>query len=258
MSKPIKGLILDLDGTLYLGDAEVPGAGDFVRRMHGRGVRCLFVTNRANRTPGQICEQLRGFGIDGNEDDVITSSHATARSLRNSSAYVVGEPALIEALQAEQVTVTEEAPDHVVVGFDRTFTYAKLRTACRLISRGARFIATNPDHFLKVDGGHDPGTGAIVAAVSVGSGTQPTVIGKPEPALVEMSLEVLGLAKDEVLMVGDNLATDIRAGAAAGVPTALILTGVSTRTEGETADPRPTWIVDDYSALTRLVEEGAP
>lgn len=250
----VKGIILDLDGTLYLGQAEIPGASGFVRRMHAKGIRCLFVTNRANRTAAQICAQLRSYGIEGDESDVITSAHATAHALRNSSAYVVGEAALVEALEAEGVTVTDRDPANVVVGFDRGFTYAKLKTACRLIARGARFVATNPDHCLKIDGACDPGTGSIVAAVQVGSDTEPVVIGKPETALVEMSLEVLAAAPDDVLMVGDNLDTDILAGARAGVPTVLILTGVSSRDDAATADPAPTWVVEDYEELTGLVE----
>ena len=245
----IKAIILDLDGTVYRGDHEVPGAGAFVRAMHARGIRTLFATNRSNRLPGVVAEQLQGFGIECGEDDILTSSQATAELLAPGRAYCIGEVGLTTALREAGHTLCDDQADYVIVGFDSAFTYDKLATAVALIHAGARFVATNPDRALKLETGMVPGTGALVAAVEAGSGKSPLVIGKPERHFVDIALRRLALPPEAVLMLGDNLATDIAAGAAAGTPTALILTGISTREEAETSAHRPDWIVADYPEL---------
>jgi 4-nitrophenyl phosphatase len=249
----IKGIILDLDGTVYLGGHEIPGAGDFVRACHRRDIRCLFVTNRSNRTPAVVAAQLQGYGIECTEGDIWTSSQATAHYLEKGSAYTIGEPALDEALLAEGFTITDHAPDYVIVGFDRGFTYAKLKLACNMIHKGARFIATNPDHGLPLHDRVAPGTGAIVAAVATGSKAEPLFIGKPERRIMDMGADRLGLDPADILAVGDNLTTDVIAGQAAGMQTALILTGYSKRTDLEAAPVQPDWVVDTYAELRDIV-----
>jgi len=249
----IKGIILDLDGTVYLGGHEIPGAGDFVRACHNHGIRCLFVTNRSNRTPVVVAEQLQGYGIECTEEDIWTSSQATAHYLHKSSAYTIGESALDEALLAEGFTITDKSPEYVIVGFDREFTYAKLKLACNLIHKGARFIATNPDHGLPLHDRVAPGTGAIVAAVATGSKTEPLFIGKPERRIMDMGADRLGLDPSDILAVGDNLTTDVIAGQAAGMQTALILTGYSKRADLETAPIQPDYTVDTYAELHEIM-----
>ncbi len=249
----IKGVILDLDGTVYLGGHEIPGAGDFVRACHRHGIRCLFVTNRSNRTPAVVAAQLQGYGIECTEADIWTSSQATAHYLEKGSAYTIGEPALDEALLAEGFTITDRSPDYVIVGFDRGFTYAKLKLACNLIHNGARFIATNPDHGLPLHDRVAPGTGAIVAAVATGCRTEPLVIGKPERRIMDMGAERLGLDPGEILAIGDNLTTDVIAGKAAGMPTALILTGFSRRADLDSAAVQPDHVVESYTELRDIV-----
>jgi len=250
----IEAIILDLDGTVYRGDHEVPGAGDFVRAMHARGILTLFATNRSNRLPGVVADQLRGYGIDCADDDILTSSQATAALLTPGRAYCIGEEGLITPLREAGFTLCDDQIDYVIVGFDSAFTYAKLATAVTLIHAGARFVATNPDRALKLETGIVPGTGAIVAAVEAGSGRFPLVIGKPERHFVDIALRRLGLPPESVLMLGDNLATDIAAGLAAGTPTALILTGISTREEAETGPCRPDWIVAGYTELLERID----
>lgn len=249
----IRGVILDLDGTVYLGQAEVPGASAFVARCHAAGIRCLFVTNRANRTPAEVAEQLRGFGMPCGPADVLTSAQATARVLPPGRAFCIGEAALLQALTEAGFTICEERPDYVIVGLDRTFTYEKLARACSLIGAGARFVATNPDRALKLATGVMPGTGAIVAAVEAGSGQAPLVIGKPGRLIMDMALAVLGTRPEETLVVGDNLVTDIPAGAAAGMPTALILTGVSRREDLPAAPVAPNWVVAGFDELWTVI-----
>ena len=248
-----KGVILDLDGTLYKGEAEVPGASRFVERVRERGVRCLYVTNRANRPPEDICGQLRTFGIPCEHKDVLTSAMATAQCLVPGPAYIIGEQGLERALCEAGFVITEDNPRYVIVSFDRGFSYDKLRTACWLIDQGARFIATNPDEKLKTHDGYHPGTGSIVAAVQTGCGATPMIVGKPEPLIFELAVKELALQKEDILVVGYNLTTDIVSGARAGLNTVLILGGVSTRDDSLKAEIRPTWVVEDFDALERIV-----
>lgn len=249
----IRGVILDLDGTVYLGHAEVPGAADCVAFLRRHGIRPLFVTNRANRLPGEVCAHLRGYGIACEEHDVLTSSEATARALKPGRAFWIGEAGLSEPLTAAGFVFDDERPDYVIVSFDRTFTYDKLKRACRLIDAGARFVATNPDRALKTDHGLTPGTGALVAAVAAGCGQSPLVVGKPERLIMDMAVARLALPRDTIVAVGDNLATDIPAAARAELRGALILTGVSRREDVPAAPVQPDWIVADFAELTARI-----
>lgn len=251
----VRGVILDLDGTVYLGEQQVPGAADYVAFLADRGIACLFVTNRSNRKSEDVAAHLRSYGIPCGPEDVLTSSQAAVQYLKRGSAYVIGEEGLTSELEKAGFKITDQAPDYVIVSLDRWFNYDKLKTACNLIWRGATFIATNPDKTLKGETGLTPGTGSIVAAVEAGSGVKPLVIGKPEKLIMEMSLARLGLTAEETIAVGDNVQTDIPAGARAGIKTVLLLTGVTRREEAESGPCRADWVLDSFAELTDLTRE---
>ena len=251
----IKGILMDLDGTVYRGGQAIPGAAAFINRLHAERFKYLFVTNRSNRTPKTVCGQLRSFGIPCEVDKVLTSAQATARYLQRGSVFYIGGEGLLEALKEAQMTIKEEGPDYVVVGYDPEIDYTKLEKASRLIRAGAKFIATNPDKVVHTSSGLSPGNGAIVAAIAVASGVEPIFIGKPNRAIIDIALEQFKLSRDESILVGDNLETDIMAGINAGIRTALILTGVSSREDVASATAKPTWIVKDYNELERLIFE---
>lgn len=251
----IKGILLDLDGTVYWGRKSVPGSARFVAKMRRLGIRCLFVTNRANRTPREISLHLKDIGIPCRDSDVLTSAEATAKYIGKGSVYCIGEKGMKRAIRQQELTLNDRNPDCVIVSFDRSFTYGKLFKACQLIHAGSKFIATNPDKGLKTDEGIYPGTGAIIAAVVSCTGVEPLVIGKPERLIVDMALDKINLAKKEVLMVGDNIETDIVAGKKAGVRTVLMLTGISKRQHVCKSRVKPTWIVENYIGLEKLVNE---
>jgi 4-nitrophenyl phosphatase len=249
----IKGILFDLDGTVYLGEKEVPGAAEFINGAKKEGIRSLFVTNRSNRCDAEVCKHLRGYGVECEESDIISTSEATALHLDVGSYYAIGEDNLFDTLNRHGFTYDDKSPDYVIVSFDREFNYEKLKKAVVLIYNGAKFISTNPDNALKMYDCILPGTGAIVAAVAVGSGVNPITIGKPERIIFDIAIERLGVDRSEVIAVGDNLLTDIPAGAAAGIRTALILTGMSKREDVATASVEPTWIVEDYAELWECV-----
>ena len=251
----IEAVLLDLDGTVYMGDKLVPGADDFIRSLNDMGIKHLFVTNRANRTPYEICTQLHGYGIECEMDDVLTSAQATAQYIEKGTVYCVGEEGLWLALSEQGLVLTDKSPDYVVVSFDRAFDYDKLETACGFINSGSKYVATNPDKALKIDGGIAPGTGAIIAAVTAGSGVEPVIIGKPERLIMDMALKRLGLESGQVVAVGDNIETDIPAGINAGIRTALVLTGITKRDEITEEHAEPTWLVDTFEELEQVIRE---
>lgn len=251
----VRGIILDLDGTVYRGQEAVPGAADFIRDLHARDVAIRYVTNRANRSSIEVCRQLSDMGLSCDPDDVITSADATADFLKPGPVYVIGESGLFDVLTHKGFVLDETAAETVIVSFDRTFTYEKLAIATRLIGNGAKFVATNADRALRVEGGIAPGTGSLVAAVEAATGVKPLIIGKPERLIFDMTLRDMGLTADEVIAVGDNIDTDIPAGAAADIRTAFILTGVSTREDLAHAPVQPTWVVEDYEELRKIISE---
>lgn len=249
-----KLIIFDLDGTVYLGEKEVPGAAAYIKDCHAKGIRTMFVTNRSNRVPELVVEQLRGYGIPCELSDVMTTALASAAYIKEpSKVYVIGEAGLRIALEnAGHTVVEDEQPDYVVVSIDREFTYAKLAKAADYILKGAKFVATNPDHRLHLNGRVTPGSGSIVAAVQTATDVEPIMLGKPERALIDAALEAAGVTSDEAIAIGDNLETDIPAAATAGVRSVLILTGYSKREDCATARFKPDYIVEDYSELSQL------
>lgn len=243
-----KGYLIDLDGTIYRGTEKIEEAGAFIEGLVKRKIPYLFVTNNSSRTPEQVAEKLRAFEIEAKDDQVFTTSMATANFIAerksDSTAYVVGEEGIIAALQAKGIHITDEKPDFVVMGIDRGINYEKLTKACLAVRNGAFFISTNADIALPTERGFLPGNGSITSVVTVSTGVQPVFIGKPESIIVEQALKVLGISKDETIMVGDNYDTDILAGINAGMDTLLVHTGVTTKEHLTKYKVKPTHVLD--------------
>ncbi|WP_219837519.1 TIGR01457 family HAD-type hydrolase [Paenibacillus sp. R14(2021)] len=232
MGTGIRGLLIDLDGTLYHGGIMIPGADELVRMLQREGLRYLFVTNNSSASPEVVAERLRGMGIPARPDDVVTSAQGAAAYLAEqmpgANVHVIGEAGLREAIQEAGLNLETDQPDVVVQGIDRELTYDKLAAAAAHIRSGARYILTNPDRLLPSEHGLIPGAGSISAMLQASSGVQPVVIGKPSTILMDVALKRLGLAPEETWVVGDNPATDIAAGLAAGCLSVLVLTGLAT------------------------------
>jgi 4-nitrophenyl phosphatase len=225
--------IFDLDGTLYRGSQAIPGAAETVARLKESGSLVRFLTNNSSQTPAAQAEKLRGMEIDALPSEILTSSVGAAHYLEENRlrrAFVVGEPGLIEVLgmQGIHAADAEEECDAVVVGICRTFTYELMNQAMQRLLQGAAFVATNTDATYPMEEGRIvPGAGSIVAAVKTCSGREPVVIGKPNPFLVQMTLDQAGVSARDALVVGDRYETDIVSGRAAGCDTLLVFTGVS-------------------------------
>jgi len=257
-----RGFVFDMDGVLYRGDEPLGGVAEAFAALEIRGRRFMLATNNSMSTPASYVKKLARMGLDVPAEAILTSALATRDYLietlpAGAGVFVVGMPALREQLFADApyhpVQYGEEQPAAVVVGLDLTFDYAKLKTAAGAIRGGARFVATNADATLPTEAGLVPGAGSIVAAISVASGQQPEVIGKPGTPLLDASLHRMGVAPTEAVMIGDRLDTDIVAGHRAGMLTVLVLTGVSTRDDLATAPVLPDLVLSDLTALVEAL-----
>lgn len=233
--KKYAGYMIDLDGTIYRGKEKIPAAKRFIERLQEHDIPFLFVTNNSTQAPIKVVENLaNNFDIHVKEENVYTSALATADYIADldkdkRSVYVIGEVGLKQAILDRGFRFEETNPDYVVVGLDYDVTYHKFELATLAIKRGAKFIGTNTDTNLPNERGLVPGAGSVIALVECSTQQKATYIGKPETIIMEKALERLGLPKDEVVMVGDNYMTDIKAGINFGIDTMLVYTGVSTR-----------------------------
>lgn len=254
------GLLVDLDGVVYRGDRAVEPAVRTIEEIRRRGCRLLYLTNNSSRTTAEVAEKLRSMGVATRADEVMTSAEATAAMLareareggtRPRTAFVVGERGIREALAGIGVELLGGDPDEsdlVVVGFDSSADYAKLRRAALLVERGARLVGTNPDSSYPAPDGLWPGAGALLAVVTTTTGAVPTIVGKPAPPLFEAAAE--RLAASRPLVVGDRLDTDIAGAAALGWDSMLVLSGAATpRDLLLHAAPLPTYVRPDLSAV---------
>ncbi|URT70314.1 TIGR01457 family HAD-type hydrolase [Cytobacillus firmus] len=249
--KKYKGYLIDLDGTMYRGTELISEAADFVKKLQELGLPYLFVTNNSSRTPGQVADKLVKFGIPAEERQVFTTSMATASYIyeqqKDASVYVIGEEGIREALSEKGLSFAEEHADFVVVGIDRSINYEKLSIACLAVRNGATFISTNGDIAIPTERGLLPGNGSLTTVITVSTQTQPVFIGKPESIIMEQALKVLGTAKEETLMVGDNYDTDILAGMNAGMDTLLVHTGVTTKELLKGYERQPDFVLDSLA-----------
>ncbi|NNJ08730.1 HAD-IIA family hydrolase [Chloroflexales bacterium ZM16-3] len=251
----IRAVLFDMDGVLYRGTQMLPGVPELLSFLDERGVGYACITNNASMTPGQYEEKLGVMGIAMSARMVLTSALATARYLRDAyprgtRVMIVGMRGLREALLDDGYFVEDRsAPDVVVQGADFELTYATLKEATLAIRRGARFVATNPDRTFPSEEGLIPGAGATTAALVAATDVQPLVIGKPAPTMFLVAAEMIGVTPAQTLVIGDRLDTDIAGANSAGMPSAMVLTGVSRREDVGSGPGVPDLIVDDLPAL---------
>ncbi|HEU5314616.1 MAG TPA: HAD-IIA family hydrolase [Chloroflexota bacterium] len=248
--------LVDLDGVVYTGNTPIRGAPEFFKFLSASGRRFVCITNNSTMTAAQFRAKLGAMGVRVGDGQLLTSPQATAVYLRETLGlrpgariYPIGEEGLIRSLLAERFVLVDEDADAVVCGLDRRLTYARLAGACSALRRGARFIATNPDHALPTERGMLPGNGATVAYLQAATGVAPTVIGKPEPTMLRIAMQLAGAGASETAMLGDGLHTDMLAGERAGVAKLLVLTGVARREDVRASATQPDYVFDDLPAL---------
>jgi HAD superfamily hydrolase (TIGR01450 family) len=250
-------LLLDLDGVVYVGPHAVAHAVESIAAAAARGVVAAYVTNNAARSPAVVAAHLRELGLVVVDDDVVTSAQAGAREVAArvpaaSKVLAVGGPGVAEALLArglEPVVLASDAPAAVLMGYGPDVSWRELAQASYAVGAGAVFVATNTDLSIPTAEGIAPGNGTLVAAVSAATGRRPIVAGKPFAPLMRESVDRVGARSP--LVVGDRLDTDVEAGHVSGIPSLLVLTGVTGVESLLAAEPhrRPTYLAADLRGL---------
>ena len=255
---PHRGWLFDLDGTVYLGEALIPGADEVVAALRAEGRHVAFLSNKPLATRRDYADKLTRLGIPASPEQVVNSSIVLARHLQRldpgAPLFVIGEPPLIGELRDHGFEIRTDADVRwVVIAFDRTFDYAKLNTALQAVRRhDARLIATNPDRTCPVEGGEIPDCAGMMAAVeAVTSKNVEVVVGKPSPIILQVALEALGVAAADCVIVGDRLETDIAMGKRLGLATVLVLTGVTRPEDPRPSELRPDLVLPSVRALLR-------
>jgi len=267
-----RGVIFDLDGTLYLGERALPGAVETLAELRRRNKRIVFVSTKPLEDRHAYAAKLNRLGIAAAVEQVITSAYVLGSYLRRAAPdlcyYVVGEPNLRQELRGYGLNVADDFSNQnplqvidpagvqaVIVAFDRTLDFRKLNTAYQALIRGARFFATNIDKACPMPGGSIPDAGATIAYLEAITGRRLELsAGKPSPLILQAACDVLGLPPEQCVMVGDRLETDIRMGKEAGMLTALPLTGVSTRRDASVAAYPPDYVLETLLDLLSIVE----
>lgn len=263
------GLLIDLDGVVWIGREPVPGSPEALRDLLGAGKELVFVTNNPTHPPADYAERLGGMGVEVGPQRIVTAgmvaAHLAAQAARNGAAFVIGAEPLKQMVAAELGSPALGAENGaeatvVVVSGHRGFDFAELLAAKRALDRGAALIATSRDPTMPMPGGEWPGTGAILAAVETASGRHAEIAGKPERHLFELALGRLrcssapeDTAKEQrngrVAMVGDRPSSDIAGGHNAGLATVLVLSGTTDAEAAAAAEPAPDHVVADLAAL---------
>jgi HAD superfamily hydrolase (TIGR01458 family) len=220
----VKGLLLDLDGTLYVGDEAVPGAREAVARLGDAGFALRYVTNTTRRPRREVARRMRNLGFEVGEGEIFTPAGAAAALIGDKTCLPLVDDALFEDFG--DVTFAEERPDYVVVGdLGDGFTYARLDAAFRCLMDGAGLIALQKNRYWRTGSGLSLDAGPFVAALEYASGRSATVVGKPQPEFFRLALENLGLQANEAAMVGDDPESDVAGARRAGLGAVQVRTG---------------------------------
>jgi NagD protein len=255
----VRAWLSDMDGVLVHEEEPIPGAADFVARLTDTGRPFLLLTNNSIYTPRDLKARLHRSGIDVPEDAIWTSALATAQFLDDQrpggTAYVIGEAGLTTALHEIGYVMTERDPEYVVLGETRTYSFEAITTAIRLIDRGARFIATNPDPSGPSAQGLIPATGSVAALITRATGVDPYFVGKPNPLMMRSALNRIDAHSETAVMVGDRMDTDVISGLEAGLRTILVLTGSTKPDQVQRFPYQPTKVVSSVADIVDLVDE---
>jgi 4-nitrophenyl phosphatase len=236
--RDIKHLVIDMDGVLYRGNEPLPCLPEFIGFLRRVGISFVMATNNSGSTPAQYAAKLAKMGALDEPREIMTSGTATAgwlaeRYPAGTRVHVFGEESLRRAMVERGFVLADEDVAVVAASIDWGVTYEKIKRAAVLIRKGAAFVATNLDPTRPTEEGLVPGTGALMAAIEVGSGVKPIAIGKPEPTMFEMAMAQMGATSETTATLGDRLDTDIEGGKRAGLRTILVLSGSTERAEAE-------------------------
>jgi NagD protein len=242
------GFIIDMDGVIYHGNRLLPGVTDFVRWLEESGKKYLFLTNSSERTTKELHEKLKRLGINAGEEHFYTSALATASFLANQkpngSVYIIGDAGLINALYGVGYSVNNVNPDYVVVGDTHSYSFEKIELAINLIRNGAKLIGTNSDISGPVESGISPSTKALVAPIEIVTGKKAYFVGKPNPLMMRIALKRLGVRREDTIVIGDRMDTDVRCGLESEIDTLLVLSGITSNDEIDNFPYQPRYVLN--------------
>ena len=255
--KDKKLFLLDMDGTIYLDNELFDGTLEFLDKVKARGGKYLFVTNNSSKSVDAYVKKLNSMGIIADEDNFLTSTDATVLYLRanypGKRFYAMGTKSFVKQLKDENIGVVTDICDGiygVIISNDNELDFKKLDDVCRLLTKGvSAYIATNPDWVCPTSFGYVPDCGSFAWMLEKATGKSPVFIGKPKPEMLNLALEKYGYSKEEALMVGDRVYTDIAAGYNANIDTVFVLSGEGTLAEAENSDTKPTYIMKNIKEL---------
>ena len=243
--------LLDMDGTLYLGDDVFPGAVDFIHTLADTGRQYIYLTNNSSRAGTDYITRLRRLGFPCEAENVFTSGMATA-------LYLVGTQAFRRELLSYGIPLVEEGAEIVVAGFDTELVYEKLDKAVHFLRRGAAFIAANPDWVCPMPAGEVlPDCGSICALLTAASGVKPTYIGKPNRNIVDVISAQTGVPNAQICCVGDRIYTDIAVAVNAGAQSVLVMSGETDEAILKASDVQPKYVLRDVAELAQILRDGA-
>jgi 4-nitrophenyl phosphatase len=256
--KKYKNLILDMDGVLWLGDLEIDSLEQNFNALEKKGIRYLFATNNSTNTISYYEDKLQNFGINIFPNSIYSSASVTITYLQNkypkdTHFYAIGSESIIEWIKNAGFTYSEKDANFVVVGLDVKINYGKITLGTQLILGGADFIGTNPDTTYPIKNNVRPGAGSIIASIQASTDKVPLLMGKPQPNIYNTIFSEHNIARNETLIVGDRLNTDILGGHNANCDTALVLTGISSAKQAKSYSHPPTYIFDSLSELIKIL-----
>jgi NagD protein len=250
-----EGFIIDMDGVIYHGNRILPGVIDFLNWLEESGKQYLFLTNSSERTPKELHEKLERLGINVGEEHFYTSALATASFLSsqipNGSAYIIGDAGLIHAMYSVGYSVNNVSPNYVVVGDTHSYNFEKVELAVNLVLRGAKLIGTNPDVCGPVENGITPSTKALIAPIEIATGRKAYYVGKPNPLMMRIALKKLGVKRENAIVIGDRMDTDVRCGLESELETLLVLSGITAENEIDNFPYRPQFVLNGVIDLVR-------
>lgn len=265
--KDKKLFLLDMDGTIYLDDYLFDGVLEFLEEIKNRNGRYIFMTNNSSKSVTAYIEKLNKLGIPATKDDFMTSVDATIEFLKEKYGsmafdkliYIMGTQSFMNQMKEAGFNITtDESSDVEVIlcGFDRELTYKKLEDICKMLSdktRNIDYFATNPDWVCPTDFGSVPDCGSMCQMLEIATGKKPYFIGKPQPDMALLSMKKTGFSKEETLVIGDRLYTDVACGVNAGVDSCFVLSGEGTMEDLKKYDVKPTYILENIKELLRRI-----
>ena len=258
----IKCYLLDMDGTIYLGNELIDGAKEFLEKLKEREIKYIFLTNNSSKNKDRYVEKLNKLGIKAHREDVFSSGEATTiyltKKKKGAKVFLLGTKDLEDEFERAGFELIKERNkniDFVVLGFDTTLTYEKLWIACEYIANGIEYIATHPDFNCPLENGKFmPDAGAMMAFIKASTGKEPTVIGKPNKHIIDAIIEKYNLKKSELAMVGDRLYTDTRTGIDNDLTSILVMSGETDKKILEETTYKPDYIFDSVKELKEKIE----